>query len=341
MPSREEATKYAKAAAAQAATELRGRLSRWGFQAASAVQELREERQRKIKEEHQKEETQKGDHRNEGSSVTVDAMKKISVIENVLSHDSPLETNTKPCSVETSAASSSNGNIDKVRLRTSENNVGNTAVAASLTTSPLSVVTAPNESFQAETMDSMESCHIYLQTPSGFLLLSLSEESLCAKAEKEENTLSSNDIIPPVTNTSVISVRLSKDRACTVGKSGGFTFQWYRSTNRYKEESSADLGEDQNNQQSCGSSSSSTGWSLLPGACYAAYQPSVSDAGHRLCCLIEFRTGDNVTRQVCVLPCIVSIDQPLFDAAKTTLLAGKNSAMFGSLVGMGIVFNFR
>eukprot|EP00571_Detonula_confervacea_P001345 CAMPEP_0172322554 /NCGR_PEP_ID=MMETSP1058-20130122/46213_1 /TAXON_ID=83371 /ORGANISM="Detonula confervacea, Strain CCMP 353" /LENGTH=625 /DNA_ID=CAMNT_0013038323 /DNA_START=42 /DNA_END=1919 /DNA_ORIENTATION=+ len=158
----------------------------------------------------------------------------------------------------------------------------------------------------------MEPCFIFLQTPSGF--------------EQVPNVDQFDPhVFPSITNSSVVSVRLSKERACPLGKNG-FSFQWYRTNTD---------SEMMKEQSMC--SKDDEGWALLRGACYAAYQPSVSDVGHRLRCIIKHGSE----HETCHLPCLVAIEQSLFDSAKITLLGGNKTATFGNLRGVEDLSIFR
>ncbi|KAL3768666.1 hypothetical protein ACHAW5_000817 [Stephanodiscus triporus] len=265
LVSREDAAKYAKLAA----TELRGRLSRWGYQAATLaadaatqVKELRDEKQRKMSDEKQ--------HRNienvsELKTVDVSPFTQ-PVVEEKKEDGLPVDAGGKPLDTE------SGGVID----------------------------IAPT------TKNPVESCFIFIQTSSGFELIQ-------------------NETPTSITNESVISVRLTKDRACPVGKNG-YTFQWYRSnTDGVIKDASMCPSDGEHNDNAL------PGWSLLRGACYAAYQPSVSDCGRQLLCIIKH---EDIFFRCCYLPCIVVLEQALLDSAKKNLLGGLRSMSFGNLQGL-------
>jgi len=277
LVSREDAAKYAK----QAATDLRGRFSRWGQQAATRaadaatqVKELRDERQRKLKEVQQNRDDQNDDGQQKLDDPNQPAVEE-AVPQNQVAEAgfNPIEPGFEEC---TDAATPLNSS------------------------------------------DPMEQCFIFLQTPSGFVQLPDNEEE-------------DPDEFPAITDSSVISVRLSEESACPLGKNG-FMFQWFRS--RFD---SGAIEEPEMCPKNGKSSSKSLGWSLLPGACYAAYQPSVSDVGHRLRCIVR-HGGNTVT---CQLPCLVSMDPSLFQTAKITLLGGKKVVNFGNLRGLDDLSIFR
>mmetsp|Transcript_19222 Transcript_19222/g.43984 ORF Transcript_19222/g.43984 Transcript_19222/m.43984 type:complete len:914 (-) Transcript_19222:182-2923(-) len=109
-----------------------------------------------------------------------------------------------------------------------------------------------------------------------------------------------------ITNMSLISVRLSIDKGCPVG-TDGYSFQWFR-------EKDDDADE----------------WTSLDGCSYAMYQPSVSDAGCRLKCIINH--GEK--QKICHIHHKVSVDSAQFDAARSALLEGKRCCTFGNLAVM-------
>ena len=87
----------------------------------------------------------------------------------------------------------------------------------------------------------------------------------------------------------------------------GYSFQWFREIDDDAEE-----------------------WMILDGCTYAMYQPSVSDTGCRLKCIIH----DGDKEKVCQVHHRVSVDGNLFDAARSALLEGKRCPTFGNLAVM-------
>jgi hypothetical protein len=267
MVSRDDAAKFAK----QAATELRGRLSRWGYQAATLavdaaaqVKELRDERQRKLNDEHQDR-----DHGNQSDII--------SSVAGALCDD----TNDD---ILLASATKKLLDVDEVTERHAAMQTNNTGP-----------------------------CSIFIQTSSGF------------------DRIEAGNVVP-VTNTTVISVRLSEDEACPIGKTG-YTFQWFRSK--------SDVGiTNTHSQQSVeeGSKDDAQSWTALRGACYAAYQPCCSDVGHYLRCIVN--CVDDVL-QSCILPSRVTMEQSQLDYALTSLLGGSKSTSFGPLQGVDGVTMYR
>lgn len=230
--SREEAAQLAK----QAAFQLGGRLSRWGYsaaaqvstkaiEAASAVQEIRDERNRKLKEDQNNR-----DSENRDSNVDVEQ-------EGKLREDDECEDR--------------------------EEQVGSSEL-------------------------SVRDCKVYLQSSAGFIEVTNDSDGLA------------------ITNMSLVSVRLSIEKGCPVGKDG-YSFQWFR-------EKDDGAGE----------------WTILDGCSYAMYQPSVSDAGCRLKCII---THEN-EQKICHIRHKISVDRTLFDGARSALLEGKRCFTFGNLAVM-------
>ena len=268
--SREDASKYAK----QAATELRGRLSRWGYQAAliavdaaTQVKEMRDDDNKQQcmmtddNEEHpQPQQQQEQQHR----SSNIDDESEL--------------TTTYDCT--------------EVSEKKKEDSVG-CSIAE----------------------EKIDVCSMFIQTPAGFELL-------------QYDTMPSLSI----TSNSVISVRLSNDRACPVGGNGNYTFQWYRSNNKIDGVIIKLLpSNDETNK-------SDKGWSILRGACYAAYQPSVSDVGRKLVCIIKH---NDIYLQSCYIPGIVVLEQSILDSAKKNLLGGQRSISFENLQGLDDQSQFR
>ena len=145
----------------------------------------------------------------------------------------------------------------------------------------------------------MEPCFIFLQTSTGF----------------EQLPNGNQDGNDSVNNTSVISARLSKEKSCPLGDNG-YTFQWYRSN--------YSLEKDCNNREQLT-------WSLLQGANYAAYQPSVSDVGHST--KVTIKCGNE--QQICHSPCLIRLEESFLETAKLSLLkGGENSVTFGNLRGV-------
>jgi len=274
---KEEAAEYAK----KAASVLGGRLSTWGYQAATRaadaakqVKELRDERQRRSNDEQQHQQNREEEN---GNKAVEDIGMDI--------------TTTKPEVVDEKKEL----DIPTVNVETED-------------------ATPPQKSSD----DHIKPCFIFLQTPSGFDQLSNDDQDI------------SDGSLTPINNSSVISVRLSKDKACPLGKNG-YTFQWYRS-NSAVVATSKDSKDTDNNKETIT-------WSVLCGACYPAYQPSVSDVGHKLQCIIKLSTA----QQICTIPQTISIEQSLFDTASTSLLGegGDKSVTYGNLRGLEDLANYR
>jgi hypothetical protein len=273
LVSREDAAKYAKLAA----TELRGRLSRWGYQAATLaadaatqVKELRDEKHRKINDDQQHQKIE-----NESELKTVNATAQPAVVEVKKEDGAPVDALENPRDVESGEGEGTD--------------------------------------VEPTTKTPAESCFIFIQTSSGVDLVQ-------------------NEALPSITNNSVISVRLTKDRACPVGKNG-YAFQWHRSNlDGVVRDAFMHSFDGESNYKAL------PGWSLLRGACYAAYQPSVSDVGRQLLCIIKH---EDAFLQCCYLPCIVVLEQSLLDSVKKGLFGGQRSMSFGNLQGLDDLSHYR
>ena len=266
--SREDASKYAK----HAATELRGRLSRWGYQAAliavDAATQVKE-----MRDDDSKQQRMMNDDNKEHPQLSSSGQHRSSNID-----DESELTTTYDCT--------------EVSEKKKEDSVG-CSIAG----------------------EKIDVCSMFIQTPAGFELL-------------QYDTMPSLSI----TSNSVISVRLSNDRACPVGGNGNYTFQWYRSNNKIDDVITKLLpSNDETNK-------SDKGWSILRGACYAAYQPSVSDVGRKLVCIIKH---NDVYLQSCYIPGIVVLEQSILDSAKKKLLGGQRSMSFDHLQGLDDQSQFR
>lgn len=132
-----------------------------------------------------------------------------------------------------------------------------------------------------------------------------------------------------VTTSSVISVRRSELQACPIQ---GYSFQWFRAVqNINKVETSSDRSEDQTQRM---------GWALLKGATYAAYQPTATDVGHQLKCIVTIQdekdTDAQHSRGEMVVSCEtkgrIHADMALFNGARQALGRG---AQFSNLMGRG------
>jgi hypothetical protein len=173
------------------------------------------------------------------------------------------------------------------------------------------VATAAKERSKATSQSATESIsespyNLFLQTSSGAFLPVQPASSSSASASSELR----------VTNSSLLLVRQSATQPCPAR---GCLFQWYRSA-------------------------SSTDWSILEGATYAAFQPSATDVGHRLRCVVTIEDDENEESGsederdkepqtiVCEMPDTVSAALALFNGARQALVRG---AQFGGLHGKG------
>jgi hypothetical protein len=155
--------------------------------------------------------------------------------------------------------------------------------------------------------------HLFIQTSSGAFLPVQPASSSSSSSASASSELR-------VTNSSLLLVRRSATQPCPAR---GCLFQWYRSAN-------------------------STDWAILEGATFAAFQPSATDVGHRLRCVVTIDEDDDddedeesgsedegdkePQRIVCEMPDTVSAALALFNGARQALVRG---AQFGGLHGKG------
>ncbi len=148
-------------------------------------------------------------------------------------------------------------------------------------------------------------CGLFLQTSSG-KCLSLNEDLYTSKKKinegessrpEERRRISLFTKSPPnITNTSVLVIRISSDRTCPTL---GYRYQWYRSTSKKNP-------------------ASINNWEKLEGATSVVFQPSATDVGYRVKCMVERTENEKIETARCELPFVIKSDQVLFDAARKT-----------------------
>ena len=166
----------------------------------------------------------------------------------------------------------------------------------------------------------LEICGLFLQTSSG-KCIPLKEDSYGPRKRQNEDDKSSgpNDKRrrnlfrknpPKITNTSVLVIRTSSTQACP---SQGYTYQWYRSKVPGNNDASQSLNDNI--------------WFNIDGAKRVFFQPSVTDVGFRVKCIINIENPPKkyLTDMealplvvICESPCEVESDKVLFDAALKT-----------------------
>jgi hypothetical protein len=233
--------------------------------------------------------------------------------------DSVSTISASPEKDESEPAPQSSLLTDRLSSWTTRMRVSSVQLAAEAASSAASlssaVATAAKERSKASNQSATQSIsesplgdyHLFLQSSSGaFLPVQPMSSSSSASASSELR----------VTNSSLLLVRRSATQPCPAR---GCLFQWYRSTN-------------------------TTDWTILEGATYAAFQPSATDVGHRLRCVVTIEDDENEEsgsedegdkepqRIVCEMPDTVSAALALFNGARQALVRG---AQFGGLHGKG------
>jgi len=149
----------------------------------------------------------------------------------------------------------------------------------------------------------------------------------------------------PVSNTSVLLVRAAAESPCPAK---GYEYQWYRSCKRNVDDTSRDSHTSSHSGANDGSSQESVdGWFALEGATYAAFQPSATDIGHRVRCVVTIHSmagtadadnkgpvSDAPIQVICELPFPVVADPGLFSASRQGF-AAPNGGVFANLKGRG------
>jgi hypothetical protein len=185
-----------------------------------------------------------------------------------------------------------------------------------------------------------EAVGMFLQTSAeGFVPLTIkinndtSRESEATEVtSRVESFLRSNSSINlgsshVVTNSSMLSIRFSAEQACPAR---GYRYQWYRSYCKKERSASTESTHSRDSQKEA----EPLGWFPLIGATYAIFQPSATDVGHWIKCVVTIKSSANsdvVMR--CELVDPIFADAELFKAAKQSLRGG--SATFTNLTGRG------
>jgi len=144
-------------------------------------------------------------------------------------------------------------------------------------------------------------CALFLQTSNG-KCVPLQEHNV--RLNVKEDGITRRHFFskkPTVTNTSVLVIRKSADISCP---RIGFAYQWYRS---YTMEQSLSNNDSTNSVEE---------WIKMDYETSAIYQPTTTDVGFRVKCIVSIKENDDETTEVvCELPFVVQCDKTLFDVA--------------------------
>lgn len=188
-------------------------------------------------------------------------------------------------------------------------------------------------------------CGLYLQTSSGKCihlqdstycdvsdsLSSVSSVTSYASSTSKERKSFFRKSPPIISNTSVLVIRSSTSNSCP---KGGFKYQWYRSY---------DVND---NDETCDSSTiNSVHWVELSGATHYVFQPSASDIGHRVKCIVTVENNENMNSDeevsyvsfACELTRPIEADKTLYDVAMKSFETVENShvAVMRNIIGCG------
>ena len=186
-------------------------------------------------------------------------------------------------------------------------------------------------------------CGLFLQTSSGKCVAldeSLYKQSkIRSQNSTDDQRRKSLDLLkkapPAISNTSVLVIRKCAEYPCPTL---GYRYQWYKTSTPVNASS-------QN-----GTTNDGCHWSLLEGANSVMFQPSVTDVGYRVKCVVTIdESKENstlasegeakLTVVSCELPFVIETDHTLFNAAMKTFVPMKDGAdgmkisSFGNLIG--------
>jgi len=298
----------------------------------------------------------------------VDEMESSKGKENIPEDDASTSTSATPevCDVDDTSSSKGGEWSDRFSSWGSKVRATSAVLAAEAASSAASLAAAANEAAErakanrlaAASLDNALNnaakstegprCSMFVQCSAGKFVPV--EQSATSSSSSPSSSGS-----PKVTTSSVLLIRESVREPCPLR---GYSFQWYRSyrpvassDGSLSETCSKDGSKDGSNDGTAEDASivseSSLEWTLLPGAVYAAYQPSATDVGHYLRCVVTIdsldgRHADNADDShceeeeedtiICSTHGIIAADLSLFSGATQALTRG---AKFGNLVGRG------
>jgi len=190
-------------------------------------------------------------------------------------------------------------------------------------------------------------CSLYLQTSNG-KCIPLTDSYYCDRASDSLSSVSSvtshssgnsKDGIslfrrspPTISNTSVLVIRSSAHDSFP---RGGFKYQWYRSWEAIDSSGPCDS-----------SANNNLYWIELPEATHYVFQPSASDIGHRVKCIVTINAQPETNSSeeyvsislACELPRRIEADKTLYDVALKSFEADNNShiAIMRNITGCGV-----
>ena len=190
-------------------------------------------------------------------------------------------------------------------------------------------------------------CSLYLQTSNG-KCIPLTDSHYCDRTSDSLSSVSSvtshssgnsKDRIslfrrspPTISNTSVLVIRSSAHDSFP---RGGFKYQWYRSW------------EVIDSSEPCDSSANNNlYWIELPEATHYVFQPSASDIGHRVKCVVTINAQPETNNSeewmpislACELPRQIEADKTLYDVALKSFETENNNhtAIMRNITGCGV-----
>ena len=289
--------------------------------------------------------------------------------ENVPEDDASLSSSATPeeCDVDDKSSSMKSSDwSDRFSSWGSKVRTTSATLAAEAVSSAVSLAAAANEAAERakashlaaaaldKTLNKIEKssqgprCGMFVQCSAGKFV------PLVQQAVSSSSSTSCSSSNPKVTTSSVLLIRESAKEPCP---SRGYSFQWYRSyrplsssdgsiSETCSKDGSKDGSNDGTTEDASVASESSLEWTPLPGAVYAAYQPSATDVGHYLRCVVtidcvngrqagtvdDSYCSEDEETIICSTHSIVSADLDLFSGATQALTRG---AKFGNIAGRG------
>ena len=128
--------------------------------------------------------------------------------------------------------------------------------------------------------------------------------------------------IPTITNSSLLLCRQSEESSLSTT----YTCQWYRLNPNSSSSSNSDVNSSVH--------SANSSWILIKDANSSAFQPSFTEIGHQIKCVVSI---DSTPISSCQIDFVVQADSSLFNAARQNVgeMGGGRGAKFGNLKGRG------
>lgn len=258
------------------------------------------------------------------SASTTPATNKTSNTINTTTSETSNDATDVTTSITTATATTTNGNKEKRMMPSSNGNDQDTKKpqtlsmpASELVQSATSTTTLPTESTKTNLGEvhpriSLPELHIFVQSETGTFIPVpevVSEHPLDLVSLTKPNQAL-------LTNSSYIMLRVNAQQPVPINTV--YRYQWYRSC-------------------STSTNSSNNTWVKLPGATGPTLQPSATEIGYRLRCVVSSNDSndnenENDAKLICETADIVTAAMPILNGSRQALARG---AQFGGLLGQG------